>query len=162
VTVVRALGPNWAEPLARAEALAFDRPWGPGAYAEELARPFARALGAFDGTRLAGAVCLWVLTPDAEILRIFTVPAARRRGIGRTLLAAARAEARRAGCRRVLLEVGAQNAPALACYRAAGFVQVGLRRGYYAGGADDAVQMALDLVGAAGEGGPRRGPPGVL
>jgi ribosomal-protein-alanine N-acetyltransferase len=57
--------------------------------------------------------------------------------------------AREKNIRRVFLEVRASNAAALALYRSAGFVDIGLRRGYYrnAGGGEDAITMACDLTG---------------
>jgi len=41
--------------------------------------------------------------------------------------------------------VRASNAPALALYRAAGFVELDRRRGYYAANGEDAVVMQREL-----------------
>ena len=53
--------------------------------------------------------------------------------IGGRLLQGFLAEARRRDGETAFLEVAADNAPAIALYLAAGFVQAGRRRGYYAG-----------------------------
>ena len=78
-------------------------------------------------------------------MRIFSIPAARRRGFARALLAHAERLAVAAGCHTIHLEVDARNAPALACYAEAGFREVGRRPGYYPGPGGDAVLLARAL-----------------
>lgn len=87
-----------------------------------------------DGALLGYAV-LSAVGADAELQRIAVLPVARRRGIAGLLLAAGRDRARRAGATRVLLEVRADNAAALALYVAEGFVEIGRRPRYYRDGA---------------------------
>ena len=82
---------------------------------------------------------------EAEILTIGVAPEARRAGLGALLLDAAATAARAAGAQRMFLEVDAGNEPAIRLYRNGGFVDAGLRKGYYRDGAD-AVIMALDLA----------------
>ena len=69
------------------------------------------------------------------------------------LLAAALARAEALGCETMFLEVAADNAAALGLYRTAGFVQAGLRRGYYhrPGGDMDALVLRRDLNTASPE-----------
>ena len=57
------------------------------------------------------------------------------------------AVARRQGMRRVVLEVRASNAAAIALYRKAGFSNIGLRRDYYQAenGREDAILMGREL-----------------
>lgn len=63
---------------------------------------------------------------DAAYLSLLAVdPRAQGRGLGRSLLRAAVAEAERAGHQRCLLHALEDNAPALALYRSAGFRPVG-------------------------------------
>lgn len=82
-----------------------------------------------------------------EIHGMAVEPSLRRAGIGRALLAAARAEALARGARRVVLQVLGTNEAALALYRAAGFVEEGRRRGQFLleGRPVDDVLMALTL-----------------
>ena len=61
--------------------------------------------------------------PDAEILSVAVAPGARGRGVGRTLVTAATAELGRRGVDGVRVVTGAENAPALAMYEAAGFTR---------------------------------------
>ena len=56
-------------------------------------------------------------------------------------------EARMTGNSWIFLEVRPSNRPAIQLYRSLGFVQVGIRRGYYqaVGGREDALVHRLDL-----------------
>lgn len=73
---------------------------------------------------------------EAEILLITVLPAWRRRGFARRLLAALLAQAGAAGANRMLLEVAAANPAAIACYEKAGFRPCGRRKDYYKPGID--------------------------
>ncbi|HET8542623.1 MAG TPA: GNAT family N-acetyltransferase, partial [Anaeromyxobacter sp.] len=70
---------------------------------------------------------------------------ARRRGVGRALMAAAEDEGRSRGARLSTLEVRRSNAGAIALYRAIGYRQVGIRPNYYAEESEDAIVMVKTL-----------------
>ena len=65
---------------------------------------------------------------DAELLTIATAASERRTGLGREALAGLDAEAKRRGLRRWVLEVARNNVAALALYKSAGFVEIGVRK----------------------------------
>ncbi|MBA3232450.1 MAG: GNAT family N-acetyltransferase [Propionibacteriales bacterium] len=77
----------------------------------------------------------------ADVQRIAVLPACRRTGVGTRLLREVVAEARRRGCDRVLLEVGADNPAALALYVADGFEIIDRRPRYYPGTRDALVMQ---------------------
>ena len=58
---------------------------------------------------------------DAEIKRMYVVPAARHRGLARQLLAELERTAAAAGHRRVILESGSQQPEAIALYLSSGY-----------------------------------------
>ncbi len=87
-----------------------------------------------------------LLPPQAELETIAVATESQRQGLGRQILHALAAELKAAGARELLLEVRASNRPALAFYRSLGFVQTGLRPGYYADPTEDAVLMSLQLI----------------
>jgi len=106
--------------------------WSEAALAAQL-----RAPGGYGFVAEAGGFILArVIVEEAEVLTLAVLPDLRRRGIATALLAAAVAEAARRGADRMLLEVSDRNEAARALYAAAGFAAVGLRRAYYADGAD--------------------------
>lgn len=83
----------------------------------------------------------WALAGEAELVRIGVTPDQRGKGVGGAVLAAFLDQTRGSGAQATWLEVRADNGPALAIYRRAGFVTTGRRRGYYPDGCD-AVVMA--------------------
>ena len=131
------------ERLAALHASAFDAPWDAAAFADLLSQAGVRALAEPDGFILIRTVA-----DEAEILTLVVAPDARRRGLGRSLVARGVLEARAAGAERVFLEVADDNPAALALYAAHGFRRVGARARYYArsdGSRRDALLLSLNL-----------------
>jgi ribosomal-protein-alanine N-acetyltransferase len=109
----------------------------------ELAGHLTRAWVASDGPDgppLGYALGWWVID-ELELLALGVLPAARRRGVGRSLLEHVLAAARASGGRRVLLEVARGNSAARRLYEGAGFGVLDVRRGYYRATGDDALVM---------------------
>lgn len=100
--------------------------------------------GRRDGEAL-GFVIWRDLSGEAEILTIGVDEEVQRGGLASSLLIAVALAAGEMGATRLFLEVDAGNAPARGLYRKCGFVDIGLRKGYYRDGADACV-MALDLM----------------
>ena len=81
---------------------------------------------------------------EAEILTLAVDPSHRRQGLARALLAAAIDSLRKAGAKRLFLEVDEANEPARGLYQSLGAVAVGRRPRYYEHGADaDIFSLAL-------------------
>jgi len=113
------------------------RSWGAQSIREGLREGAASAVMAGTERQAPSGFALWrTIGDDAELLTIGVSPAARRAGVGAALVAAVLDASRRAGARRVLLEVDADNKAARALYRRAGFRQTSVRAGYYRDGAD--------------------------
>jgi tRNA threonylcarbamoyladenosine biosynthesis protein TsaB len=115
--------------LAALHQAAFDKPWDTAALQTLLASPGVFAFAAASGFVLARAAA-----DEAEILTLAVAPDARGRGLGRTLVRAAAAQALALGARTLFLEVGTGNQGALALYDGLGFARAGMRAGYYDGG----------------------------
>lgn len=94
---------------------------------------------------LLGWAGVMVVADAAEILTVGVVPAARRQGLAVRLLDGLLAEARERGATEAFLEVRVDNEAARKLYEREGFVQVGLRPGYYDHGRVDAVVMRRGL-----------------
>ncbi|MDQ1744827.1 MAG: [ribosomal protein S18]-alanine N-acetyltransferase [Pseudonocardiales bacterium] len=95
--------------------------------------------------RLLGTGGLLTIGDTAQILTVGVLPSARRRGVGRLLVRALVAEARRRRAGEVLLEVREDNEAARRLYAGEGFAVLGRRRGYYEQGRVDAVTMRYPL-----------------
>jgi ribosomal-protein-alanine N-acetyltransferase len=129
--------------LAAVHAECFPDPWDSRAIAELLASPGSFAFTAPDGFILAR-----VAAGEAEILTLAVSPRVRRFGTGSALVAAAAAHAHRIGAQTLFLEVAAGNLPARTLYRRLGFVEAGLRKGYYVAGRsrpEDALVLRSNL-----------------
>lgn len=120
--------------------------WTESGYRSELADTRHRYyIAAEHGGDLAGWAGVMVIGDEAQILTVGVVPDARRRGIGRVLLAALITEAVRRGATTAFLEVRADNQAARSLYASEGFVEIGTRRGYYDAGRADAVVMRREF-----------------
>jgi ribosomal-protein-alanine N-acetyltransferase len=121
--------------------------WGADAMSLQLCLPGAFAtLALLPDATPGGFVLARVVADEAEILTLAVHPAQQRRGIANLLLHDAERRAERDGARSMFLEVAKPNTGARSLYTARGYLQVGTRRGYYAGGVD-----ALVLRRALGE-----------
>lgn len=117
--------------------------WTPESYWGELARDDRYYLVA-DQAGVEAYGGLWLVPPDADVQTIAVSASAQGRGLGRVLLEALLAHAKAAGCRRVQLEVKADNVSAIRLYEASGFRHVRVRQRYYPD-FTDALVMGLDL-----------------
>jgi [ribosomal protein S18]-alanine N-acetyltransferase len=80
-----------------------------------------------------------------ELENIAVAIAVRRQGLGARLLNEFTARALAEGAVAIFLEVRESNQSARALYRKAGFLETGLRRGYYANPPEDAILCRLSL-----------------
>ena len=126
-----------------------DDPWPASAFLHEMASRHNHYVAARAANQLvgyAGIARLGLLPPhEYEVHTIGVDPAYQGQGIGRRLLDALldfASAGSRAGA--VYLEVRTDNAAAIALYRGAGFVVVGLRKRYYRVSGADAYTMRRD------------------
>jgi ribosomal-protein-alanine N-acetyltransferase len=125
--------------------------WTAETFWSELAAPGRWYVVAADTTDVeaagAGAPLgyagLMVFGADADVQTIAVSRVAQGRGVGSALLDALVAEAARRGATTLLLEVRADNAPAIALYTSRGFERIAVRRRYYQPGDVDAHVMRL-------------------
>ena len=128
--------------LAELEARCFDDPWSRSDLEPLLDSGACEADLAVDENGAALGYALFQLLPgEVELLRIGTVPEARRRGIARELLTHALPRLAERGRTVCHLEVRAGNSAAHALYAALGFALAGRRRAYYENG-EDAVRYS--------------------
>ena len=120
-------------------------PWSAADFAGLAADPLTFLLVEGDAGFLLGRA----VAGEAELLTLAVAPEARRRGMGRKLVARFLYQARLRGADRAFLEVSARNPAAIALYESAGFERTGLRRNYYlapGGERIDALVLARGLA----------------
>jgi GNAT superfamily N-acetyltransferase len=104
-----------------------DAPHMPSATAADFAPPRGTFLVGFDedGTPVCGGGVKGLDGEVAEIKRMYVVPAARRRGLARALLAALEDTARDLGYRVARLDTGPEQPHAQRMYETAGYRPIG-------------------------------------
>jgi len=131
------------------EAQAYGHPWSRGNFTDSLAAGYvAEVLHEEGGPGLLGYFVAMPGVQELHLLNITVAPEHQCRGWGLLLLRAVRERAQQRAQGAVWLEVRAGNERARAFYRAFGFAERGMRRGYYPASAsrrEDAIVMSLQL-----------------
>jgi [ribosomal protein S18]-alanine N-acetyltransferase len=112
---------------------------------EELERTWARVRVARRGPDVLGYALFWHVADEVHLLNVAVAPAARRAGVGRALVEDIVAYARSHAAVKILLEVRASNAAAIALYEALGFERFNVRKRYYDDG-EDGVEMVRRIT----------------
>lgn len=113
------------------------RPWGAGEF-RGLKQSGCEIIASENG------FIVWrTVLDEAEIITIGVHPDARGTGIASAMLGIMENEAKKAGAKKIFLEVSAENAPAINLYKKCGFVQNGVRPKYYDG--VDAILMEKNI-----------------
>jgi ribosomal-protein-alanine N-acetyltransferase len=146
----RAMVPGDLPAVAAVERASYAFPWSEGIFRDCLRVGYLCRVAELDG-EVVGYGVVAMGAGEAHILNLCVRGDLRGRSIGRQMLALLLERSRQAGVGSVFLEVRPTNPHAIALYLSVGFVQVGLRKGYYQaeGGREDALVLKLDL-GAAG------------
>ncbi len=133
------------------ERACYEFPWTEGNFRDCLRTGYYCCLITRDGD-IAGYSILSVAAGEAHVLNLCIRDELQGHGLGRLMLEHLFDYARQAGAGWILLEVRMSNSSALALYRAMGFVEIGLRRGYYPGAQarEDAVVLSCPVKPASG------------
>lgn len=132
------------------EAESFPTPWSRDMYAHEITdNPYGSywvliplQSGATEPPLLAyGGI--WLIADEAHITTLASHPQWRRQGYAGRLLLHLLAQARERGAVLATLEARLQNVAAIRLYEKLGFVEVGVRKGYYADTGEDARLLTL-------------------
>jgi len=134
--------------IARLEQICFSDPWSEASLCHDLAgNPAAHYLAAVGSDdRLIGYIAWWQVVDEAEIINLAVSPEQRSKGVGHLLLSRMIDEACRAGASCIHLDVRESNQPARRLYERTGFVQTGIRMGYYADDQENAITMLKRLT----------------
>ena len=129
--------------LCALEQECFSLPWTRDQLSHQLSGGGKMLLVAeLDGER-AGYMGLDFVLDEGYVTNVCTASAFRRRGVASALIDEMISRAAALELAFLSLEVRASNSPAIALYRGKGFVDVGVRPGYYEKPAEDAIIMNL-------------------
>ena len=110
--------------------------WTEASVRSELAGPGRQVVVAEASGAVIGYAVTMLAGDLADLQRIAVHPAHQRSGVAGLLLDRVAADVRADGADRMLLEVSAANAPAIAFYETHGFTRIDVRRRYYRDGTD--------------------------
>jgi ribosomal-protein-alanine N-acetyltransferase len=119
------------------------RPWSEATWREELDSTLGLYMVLAEGGAISGYIGVKLVADEIHVMTLAVRPNRRRQGFARVLLKAVLAHPTSVGARRVYLEVRTNNLEARALYSSLGFVQTGVRPGYY--GDEDALLLTLNL-----------------
>jgi len=140
------MAPGDVAAVARMEAATFSTPWREETFHSLLRRPGVELWVADLGGEVAAYAILWCILEEGELANIAVRDDLRGRGIGSRLLDCMVDVARGVGVRKIYLEVRESNEGALRLYGGRGFVEIGVRKGYYERPREDArvLQLTFD------------------
>ncbi len=141
---MRPMTPADVAAVAGLEAATFTDPWPPEVFFDELRAPGRHYLLIESEGSTIGYAGIMIAGEDAHLMTVAVEPPHRRSGVATRLMLEMVERAIKEGARNMTLEVRPSNQPAHQLYEKFGFVEVGVRPGYYRD--EDAVVMwALDL-----------------
>lgn len=118
--------------------------WTPETFWSELAHPETRwYVVAEEDEQVLGYAGLLAPGLEADVQTVAVAPGAQGKGVGKKLLDALIVQAREREATSLLLEVRADNEPAIGLYGSRGFERIAVRRRYYQPGDIDAWVMRL-------------------
>jgi len=134
------------ELVAAIERDIYEFPWTHGNFRDSLAAGYSCWVFR-SSDRLIGYAVMLLGADEAHLLNLSVAATCQRRGFGSRLLEHLIQVARDYGARVMFLEVRPSNAPARRMYIRRGFVQVGVRKGYYPAvdGREDALVLSITL-----------------
>ena len=143
--------PGHLDQVMGIEHQCFTAPWSLSTFLREITEnPYAVYLVAVEAGTVVGYCGTWFVLDEAHITNIAIDPQWQRRGVAKRLLGQMFSLARARGVRRATLEVRESNMAARRLYASLGFIEAGIRPGYYSDNNEDAVIMWLEDIGASG------------
>jgi [ribosomal protein S18]-alanine N-acetyltransferase len=129
------------------ERACYSDPWPPSAFTSLPGNDRVFFVLARDASnaRLAGFGIAWFVMDEGELANLAVAPDSRGKGIGTALLEAVTSDALGRGTSQLYLEVRESNSAARHMYEAAGFQEVGRRKGYYRQPVEDALILRRTL-----------------
>lgn len=130
----------------RIESRCYTNPWSIESFRYEMKlSPVSRFFVATDRqSSVLGYIGLWLIEDEIHVNNLAVSPERRRRGVASALLRFV-LTSKTVGAASATLEVRRSNGAAIALYRRFGFVEVGLRRGYYVNPPEDALIMTKPI-----------------
>jgi ribosomal-protein-alanine N-acetyltransferase len=130
------------EAVMEIEEKCFILPWSKLSFLHELLdNERAYYYVAVRDQQILGYIGMWIVLDEGHITNLAVHPSYRRQGVGRALLKNLAFEGKKMGLNYLTLEVRISNLSAQILYKEVGFVEAGVRPGYYQDNREDALIM---------------------
>lgn len=145
--LIRKMALDDLEQVTAIDQLSFSLPWPPRSFQFEVTdNPASRNWVAEMEGQTVGLLVAWLIVDEIHIATFAVHPNFRRQKIGEQLLAHALKSASAEGALKSFLEVRASNHAAREMYRKFGYLEDGIRKGYYKDNGEDAILMTLERI----------------
>ncbi len=145
VPVTRENQQLYLDGILEIENASFLSPWNRKDFLQEIVNPISHLWTVMMDGALVGYVCFWSFDNVVQLLNIAVHPNKRGQGTGYRLLKEVIEKGVSKNMEQIWLEVRVSNRSAIGLYKKTGFVEVGLRPGYYRDTHEDAITMSLYL-----------------
>jgi ribosomal-protein-alanine N-acetyltransferase len=143
--IIRRANTDDIKRIADLDKLCFSVPWSEQAFQRELKEnelAFYILAEVKDSARIVGYAGVWLINEEGHITNVAVHPEYRRKHIGMSIVDVLIKESRkRANIKTFTLEARKSNEAAIELYKKFGFLEVGIRKGYYQENNEDAVIM---------------------
>ena len=143
--IIKKLDADAAVRIAELEKLCFSVPWSEDSVRYALEDALHLWLGCYEDGEIIGYAGVQIVLDEGFIDNVAVHPAARNRGIAKSLIEELCKESVLRGAAALMLEVRPSNAPAIKVYESAGFERVGFRPVYYDNPKEGAILMTKFL-----------------
>lgn len=141
MVTIRSMTSSDVDAVAKLEASIFSQPWSRQGFLDALRMEHAVFLVAQDEEEVVGYIGMYCSLDEGEITNVAVDSRKRCMGIGGMLIAAMKQEATQRGIAQIVLEVRVSNESAIHLYEKNGFVNQGIRKGFYELPKEDAYIM---------------------
>lgn len=139
--IVRTMTKEDCTKVAELERSIFSQPWSEQGFRDAVNMEQNIFLLAEEAGELCGYIGMYRSLDEGEITNVAVAPEKRNAGIGWALMQATIEKAKRQGIAQIVLEVRVSNASAIHLYEKCGFVNYGIRKGFYDFPKEDAYIM---------------------
>jgi [ribosomal protein S18]-alanine N-acetyltransferase len=137
--------PVYVEAILEIEKASFSSPWSMNAFKAETENHISNLWVLVSDSIVSGYICFWILENEIQLLNLAIHPEMRGNRLGKFLLTRMIEKGISKGTKNIWLEVRPSNLVARALYKKTGFIEVGIRPGYYSETKEDAILMSLEL-----------------
>lgn len=138
---VRAMQEMDVEAVEKLEKEIFSMPWSVQGFLDALQLENTVFLVAEEKQEILGYIGMYFSLDEGEITNVAVAPRKRCRGIGELLIQEMKKEAQKHALSSIVLEVRVSNHSAIRLYERNGFVNLGIRKGFYEMPKEDAYIM---------------------